>query len=166
MSKIYSNYYYFEIAVFVTIIIVCIVFLAVQIMVIKQKFGSIKSIKKTFISSTIVYFSFMMHCVFALIGHTISSKICICKYSSQLTSLFYDFGKWSMWWFFICRAELAQGIITILPDIVFKKIIPLNLILSFLFTFIVQILFMELECPSNMDIIIDSYCLWTYFPHW
>eukprot|EP01084_Bolivina_argentea_P177584 307069_1 len=169
MTPALSGYYYAEIAVWIIICITCLTLLILQLMFINAKVKSIREINKVLLSSTFVHFSFFMLSAMALFNHIYPSPICICKYvTSHFVTLFYCIGKWSMWWFFVCRAELAQGILPILPEIVFKKLIPFNLISSFIFVLSCNIIFMELECPNTQPnvSVIDTYCLWTDFPYW
>ena len=166
MEPVYSTNYYVEIVLFTIIAITCLSFSIVQIMLIKEKYKSIRSTQKTLICATIVHLSFFLMACVALFNHTYpSTDTCLCHNMAHFVSLFYDIGKWSMWYFFVCRAELAQGILPILPDIAFKKFIPFNLVSSFIFTFCCQVTLLVYDCP-NPDDIIDSHCIWISWPFW
>ncbi len=71
-----------------------------------------------------------------------------------------------MWYFFVGRAELAQGIIPVLPISLFTKYMPFILISSFIGVFTMQVLFMDIICPSDISNNIISYCLWIDIPVW
>ena len=107
MQPVYSTNYYVEIGLFTIIAITCLSFLIIQIMFIKEKYKNkpIRSVQKTLISSTIVHLSFFLMACVALFNHIYSSNTCICPHISHLVSLFYDIGKWNMWYFFVCWCE-------------------------------------------------------------
>ena len=162
--------FYIPIVTWSIVLILSLICLTIQLLVIKQRFAtnnsSITSIKKTFIFSSIVHLSGAITCIGSILQHTISGsfKICIAKGLVTFSSSWYLVHKWSMYSFFAYRAKLAQGIMPVLPQIVFNKIIPLNLISSFICTWILLFLFMKVKCPESGYI--DTYFIWYSFPGW
>eukprot|EP01084_Bolivina_argentea_P262078 443118_1 len=165
MSTKYTTAFYIQTSLWSAVVLITAIFFLIQVFVIKNKFKTIKSISKTFISSSIVHLSFCL-CGSVSLFHHLYWWDCKCPYSGQFITLFYDIGKWNMWYFFVGRAELAQGIIPVLPISLFKKYVPFVLISSFIGVFIMQVIFMDIVCPSDISNNIISYCLWIDIPIW
>eukprot|EP01084_Bolivina_argentea_P180470 311792_1 len=163
MSIDFTNMFYAQTILWLICGVVCCICFIIQLLVMLNKFNSIKSIRRTYLSSILAHFGYIMFFICALYQHLYSSS-CTCSISNKIVSFFYDFGKWNMWWFFICRAELTQGMMPIIPITIFRKYGPIMLISTFIFTYLMQVFFMQFECADSDQI--DTYCIWTVSPIW
>eukprot|EP01084_Bolivina_argentea_P130464 230304_1 len=164
MEAVLSDLFYIQLVIWIVCCVICTIAFFIQTVVIRNRFKSVKQIQRTYISSVLAHCGYVLFFITAIFQHTYNGS-CICDISNKIVSGFYNLGKWNMYWFFICRAEVVQGIMPLLPEPVFRVYGPIFLISTFMFTYIMQMLFMEFEC-ADASAKIDTYCYWTYSPIW
>ena len=165
MSTKYTTRFYIQSILWILSATICFVFFVIQSFVMKSKFKKLKDINKTFIASIMVYFFFFLNSIEGFIQNSVWYNCTKCKVLSQIITINYDMGKGSMWYLFVCRAELSQGMMPIIPLYVFKIFMPIFLISSFIITYTVQYLYIDVDCPNSIDIV-NSYCLWISIEFW